>query len=214
MARLTEANYLSRRVKLLTALEEARQAHSDIAFRREMDEATDPQVRAARDAVVGFEERIVALDGAWERTQALVAAEAAAVEIESAAEAHAVVLDLLKRRNEIAAEMEDAAQALALSYSEYAVAGAQVKEIALAHRSRFSQDLLGHVRDLLEGPFHDIRAPLARVIGSRGLDLTGHAFHGYATDHPHQRSVRVFADWQNTRVAQHAQALLPQENVA
>lgn len=212
MKRLTEANYQSRRIKLTEALVEAKTAHSDLGLRREMGMASDEQVRTARDEMLALEDRIVSLDAAWDRTLEMLAADRAAAEVATAGSAYAQINELLQERNGIAAEMEDAARAVADRYNAYALAGDRIKQLALANRTRFSGERLQNLREVLDGGFNDIRQPLSRVLGSSGLDLTGFAFRGYATDHPYQQSVRALADWQGTRIAGHAAVLVQQEN--
>ena len=62
MGRLTEANYLSRRVKLGEQLAAAKDAHQEAAFRHEIEEVSADAVATARAAVAELDDRIVGLD--------------------------------------------------------------------------------------------------------------------------------------------------------
>ncbi|MFL0418418.1 hypothetical protein ACH0CP_12720 [Sphingomonas sp. 179-I 2A4 NHS] len=208
MKRLTEANYLSRRVKLTEQLTEAQNAFTDQSVRRELGEGTDDAVREAKAEVIGFEDRLVALDAAWERSRQMIAAEAQAAETAGAAEAHAAILGLLDQRTAAAVAMEDAARELARLYREYMAAGSGIIAHALEKRSRFDQQQLANLRDLIAGDFNDVRNPLGRILNAGGLDFTGIAVRGFQTDSILQRSVRAFAEWQNTRVAGHVAVLV------
>ncbi|MEN2787569.1 hypothetical protein ACFOKI_02885 [Sphingomonas qilianensis] len=207
MPRLTEANYTSRRIKLVASLDTARTANNEAAFRREMDEATDEDVKAAREAVVDLESRITGLDMAWSRTLDERAAEGAAVRSQAAKAAHAKMEVAMARRAEVATEMQTAAEVLASLYRDYQTLGRNMLHGALAHKEAFTGAGLQHLRELIDGTFNDVRNPLGRVLYNNGLDFTGIAVKGFSTDNLVLRCLPSFIAWQNKRVAGHVQAL-------
>jgi hypothetical protein len=208
MSRLTEANYLSRRVKLTNLLVEARTALSDVGIRRELDEATDAAVIAAKGEVTTLEDRIVALDAAWERTQAEVAVAAAAAEAASAAGDHATIMALLAERTAAGLRMDEAAKALAAEYAAYHSAGDTIRKIATRHSRRFGLDRLRNLADLFLDNFHDVRPAIGRTLVRGGLNMQNINADGFVTDSLHQRSVTAFVEWTTLRAEQHIAPLL------
>jgi uncharacterized small protein (DUF1192 family) len=208
MPKLTEANYTSRRIKLVASLNGAGTAHNDAAFRREIGDATDEDVKAARDAVSELEDRIAGLDTAWSRTQQEQAAAADERRAQNALASHGQIMDTLAKRTEMAGRMQSAAEELAAAYVEYQALGRHVIDAAVKHRELFNGDSVRHLRELIAGDFNDIRGPLARLLGISGLSMQGVNFNGFASDHILQRNVQAFNKWANRRVEGHVQALV------
>jgi hypothetical protein len=136
MPRFSETNYVTRRVKLLAQVEEARANLSDLGLKREFDNATDDQVRVAKDALGVLEDRVVSLDAAFERSQAEAAVEAQRHRDSLAADDHAQIIDLLEQRKAAGVEMEAAAKELAARYAAYDDTGRHITQLALGHASR------------------------------------------------------------------------------
>jgi hypothetical protein len=206
--RLTEANYLSRRVKLTAQIVTAQSDLSDAGLRRELDEATDEQVSAAREALTALTDRLTGLDAAWDRSQLEAASEASTVRDAEAAASHGLIIKQLDIRRDAGVRMEEAAKELAARYSEYQDAGSKVVGLALKHTDRFTHDRLLNLRDLFKGDFHDVRQALGRTMTRGGLNLTGIKMDGFSSDYPHQRSVTAFTARSNDRAAAHASVLV------
>ena len=210
MGRFTEANYLSRKVKLSAQLYEARTALSDVGIRRELDNATDADVIRAKGEVTHLEDRLAALDAAWERTVQEQAVAEAAAETASAAASHAEILALLDQRSAAGVEMEAAAEALAKTFAQYQGAGQAVVQHALNHSRRFGADRLRNLRDLFAGDFHDVRPAIGRTLSMGGLDMSSVKGGGFSTDPIHQRSITAFVEWSKVRAIGHVDALIEQ----
>lgn len=211
MARLTEANYLSRRVSLLAKIDEAKAEFSDLGLKRELDAATDDEVRIAKDALGLLEDRLVALDAAFERSQAEASVAAQRLRDVAAAESHAQIATLLDQRKAAGEAMDEAAKQLSARYAEYADAGRHITQIALGHASRFGRDRLGNLTDLFRGNFHDVRPAIGRTLTRGGLNMTGINADGFASDHAHQQSITAFTNWSNTRAVQHVAILVTEK---
>lgn len=98
MGRLTEANYLSRKVKLREHIEAAKVAHRDAAFRHEVGEGDEAAVIAAKAAISALEDRVLGLDAAWERAKQEAAKEKQEQDAKNRAAAVATVEKHLKAR--------------------------------------------------------------------------------------------------------------------
>lgn len=208
MPRLTEANYQSRRIKIREQVEAARTAHSDVGLKREFDEATDEEVTAAKDRLTGLEDRVVALDAAFQRSQQEAAADARRARDAEAAEAHVQISDALAKRKEAGENMEKAAEMLSAWYTEYNALGSDVINTALRHKDRFGQEQIYNLRDLFKGDFHDVRPAIGRTLTRGGLNMTGIICDGFGSDAPHHQSISAFIDWSAARAAGHVTVLL------
>lgn len=204
MPRLTEKNYLSRRVTLQNALAGAKAAHADAAFRSEMGEGVGQSIAEAREKISELEGRIQGLDIAWERTKSEAAADAVAEEAKSASAAYDIILEILEERKAMGDVLGEAATVLARQYASYQDTGRSLKAIAMQHRQRFSVEMLSHLVGLIDGNFNDIRRPISRVLTLNGLDLSDFSGRGFATDNAVQRDLPTFVAWQNARIAGHA----------
>lgn len=200
-SRLTEANYQSRKIKLRDAIEAAKRAHGDAAMHHELGEATEDDVARASAAVKELEDRLVGLDAAWARTLEVQGAALEQASRDAANEAHATISKLIEARFQSALAIQKLAGQLADAYAEHERDGRTIILTAQQHKRHFDGAKLQHLRELIEGSFNDIRKPLARTLGMRGLDMTGLPFAGYATDPETQRDLAVFADWEARRVA-------------
>lgn len=209
--RLTEANYLSRRLKLLQQIQEAKTEVSDLGLKRELGDATDLEVRTAREALGILKERVEGLDAAFERVQGEAKLEAKHRRDEDAAKSHKEIMMLLDRRKAAGVTMDEAAKALAAEFAEYDAAGRKITNLAMVHSARFGRDRLGNLADLFRGSFHDVRPAIGRTLTRGGLNMTGINADGFASDHTHQQSITAFTDWSNTRAVQHVAILVTEK---
>ena len=208
MPKLTQANYQSRKIKLTEHLIAARNAHSDVGMKRELDMATDAEVEIAKKAVDTLQDRLEALDHAWIRTQDEDRVAAEAAEAQGAAADHRFILEQVKKRSALGEELERAATALTDAYRDYQATGEQVIAVALRHQKRFGRDGLQNLRHLVAGEFVDVRPALGRKLAREGLNLDGHTAIGFDTDNAHTRDIGVYVSWQGERIKQGVAALI------
>lgn len=208
MSRLSEANYQSRRIKLRHLLAAAVDSHAEVSLRRELDEASETDVAKAKANVIAIEDRLSALDAAWQRASTEYAAEVAAAEVRAARSSHAVIAKHLATRATAARAMEKAADALAAQYVEYQAAGAAIIACSREHPRRFGRDGAVTLRENINGLYNDVRVPIGRVLAGGGLNLSGFAAKSFKSDAPFQKSIVAFVERTNGAVEQGAGVLI------
>jgi hypothetical protein len=176
MGRLTEANYLSRKVKLREHIEAARVAHRDAAFRHEIGEGDEASVIAAKASISALEDRVVGLDAAWERAKQEAALERAAEEAGKRAAAVAAVEKHLKARTKAAGQLAKLAKDLGEAWQQFEAASTAVVDATRPFAAQIGRDGYSQLRELLQGDFHSLKPTLGAELAEAGLRMTQNDF--------------------------------------
>lgn len=171
MGRLTEANYLSRKVKLHQHIDAAKTAHRDAAFRHEIGEGDEAAVVTAKAAISALEDRLMGLDAAWARAQEEAAKEQRERDEKSRAATVATVEKHLKARAQASRHLSKLAQELGEAWQKYEAEGQAVIEAARPYGRHLGVEGFRQLRDLLQGDFHSPKPSLGSEILDAGLRM-------------------------------------------
>jgi len=176
MSRLSETNYITRRIKLQANIDAAKRAHEDAAFRQELGELDGAGVKIARDAVTELEERLVGLEAAWARTKQDMEAEYVAARADARRSAVAAVEDRLKTRALAVRQMAKLAAQLGEVWKQFEAANASIVEATAAVASDLGGEGRKNLRHLLEGDYNSVKPSLGGELADAGLILTSNDF--------------------------------------
>src|SRR6185312_8901978 len=112
MAKFSEANYQSRRIKLSHQIADAQRAYTEATIALEFGEGDQAAVNAAREQITALKDQLVGVEAAFQRSQAQAVAEKAASERSGRLAAIKAVEASLKKRKAAADDMAEAAAAL------------------------------------------------------------------------------------------------------
>lgn len=176
MARLTEANYLSRKVKLSEHIEAAKVAHRDAAFKHEVGEGDEAAVVAAKAAISALEDRVLGLNAAWDRAKEEAATEKRERDAQSRAAVVSAVRKHLKARAQASRQLSKLAKEIGEAWQQFEAAGNSAIEAAHPYARGLGVEGFKQLRDLMFGDFHSARPSLGGEMLDAGLKLTSNDF--------------------------------------
>lgn len=171
MGRLTEANYLSRKVKLSEHIEAAKVAHRDAAFKHEVGEGDEAAVVAAKAAISALEDRVLGLNAAWDRAKEEAATEKRERDAQSRAAVVSTVEKHLKARAQASRQLSKLANDLGEAWQKYESEANSIIDAARPYGSNLGVDGFRQLRDLLLGDFHSARPSLGAEMVDAGLKM-------------------------------------------
>lgn len=142
MARLTQANYTSRRQNLTDLLVAAQETFTEAAIRREVDDGSTEPVEAAKQEVDRLQTRIDALDAAWERAQEEERSDREAARVAKRGKVAENVHAMLKQRHDAAQTVDRARQLLIDSWETLRDINRRIGETAGAWINESTLDLV------------------------------------------------------------------------
>lgn len=207
MPRLNLANYSSRRIKLREHLAAAQYAHADAEFRRELETATDADVKTAREAVEALESRLKGLDMAWARTLEEDTATRAQESEASRLSAAKAQRKNITERTAASSKMSAAVKQLAGAYVDFVKAGDSIIDQTSAQRAHYRGDRAADLREAIHGQFADVKQIIVAQLKEAGLNISGVTVGMGQAEHLWQRDVAAHTAWSNERVAPHLLSL-------
>jgi hypothetical protein len=177
---MTEANYLSRRVKLTGMLEDAEREFANTAMLAEMDGMVDDLETAAvgekRDAVIALKNRIVGLDAAWQRIKEEMAHARATEDARRRKAVLGKMDERLAERTTAADDMVKAIDLLGEAWGRYSAANDGIQSLIRPFASDMGPDGYTHFRELFTNGFHSPSPAIGGALMDAGVKLSTHDF--------------------------------------
>lgn len=176
MPGLSEANYLSRRLKLTHQIGDAQRAYTEAAYRLELGKGDEAAVTAARETVDTLKARLSGLESAWDRTKADIVAAKVASERSMRQAAVGQIERHLSARLEAGKELADAAQTLARAHQRFEAANAGIVAAVAPFGQDIGKDMRSDLSGVLKGEFYSILPLVGGIMADAGLVMSTNNF--------------------------------------
>jgi len=176
MAKFSEANYQSRRIKLSHQIADAQRAYTEATIALELGECDQAAVNAAREQITALKDQLVGVEAAFQRSQAQAVAEKAASERTGRLAAIKAVEASLKKRKAAADDMAEAAAALGAAWQRFEKANADITATAKPFLPDLGMEGIRNLANELTGDFHSAKPYVGHALIDAGLKLSSNHF--------------------------------------